>query len=1220
MKKRFFFYILAALLSVCSCVRTEEDPVSDRRLPEGPAPKVPISFQIAVPNDGTDTKSMAEQPQLKNIVVAVFGDAGYFNEWVPAEATTEMATQNTTLYNLNVKLTMSASRLRLHIIANCPADLISNPPITGISTQDTEEIVMSKVRSHLGNQYQVGENTFNIEDGYWQKIYLPYGIEAEVEENGNGEIVYKTDANGIVATQLTKDQFTWLSPIPLVRNFARVQLKVAPSVINDWEISHVGLVNRPVDGVIAPILTSPYKVDIWGARLHVVETYTPDPSDPDNELLGTESVVAYPILSDNEITSGQGLHLQGHELLDGDGNERYKPIPTVGMIYDELFLTNYQNLPLYTDQPWRKVTDPPFNYGGSSPIPLEFAANPTSDSDLTVISDISNAPFLYVYERSKPRVLNGKAEQPTRMLIKARQRNVEGARWRYFPLDIVDDDGNYIALLRNNTYYVLLTGIDKDAGSENIVAAALSSGSNVSEDPATQDLNEVSDGLSSLAVEYVDKTLVTSGTYTLMYRYFPILTDNQQNNAAVTFEVGFNPGGTDGFQPGQVSGNGAVFAGTAASPQVKIEREDPDDPTSAPKLYVRSGNGWAEATTAEQRQTAWSMITYTTVNGNTGEGNKYFDYVTNQTIRVIGTNPGNNKKLHRYVQINLSMIRDLDVECAQKYVERGLSKNEDFIIRLPVGLTRSMFPLELKVEASEGSITPRDGDNLPAKAGSSIIDGQSSFYFIRTVTRQEYESLEAKGDWKSITCHFKTTKSESATAIYVANEYFNTAHDNFYNYDKRQFTNLAFSNLRQEGEAAYVSFSFNIDSAHSGTPVWDNNNGGMLPSTVKVLPRIISFEFTNLSPVSMSGDLIQTGFYKKGSSNNYYLYEVPDLTSGSQNPTFSFRVVDPSKDFSIKIHTKDLPYDNAQPEFVPNPILFDEASKSYTVKAVTGVSLSASSLSMSRGQQQTLTATCTPADATFKYVRWTSSDTSIATVDATGKVTAVSNGTAIITAEALPAGSGIKATCVVTVSDVPLTSVSIPATQTVNVGSSIVLTPTYNPSNASINTVTWTTSNGSVANVGQDGTVSGVASGTATITVTVTDYSGNTRSDTCEVTVKVIQSREVVINNPGTGDRTVTNNPVSVRFSNIRTSNASYIQLNRSSTITVSAGGRSLSRVVITYYSADYAVNLTANTGTYNQTTYTWTPGNDTTTQVVLTTPGSGTRAIITKVTVYYYD
>ena len=71
-------------------------------------------------------------------------------------------------------------------------------------------------------------------------------------------------------------------------------------------------------------------------------------------------------------------------------------------------------------------------------------------------------------------------------------------------------------------------------------------------------------------------------------------------------------------------------------------------------------------------------------------------------------------------------------------------------------------------------------------------------------------------------------------------------------------------------------------------------------------------------------------------------------------------------------------------------------------------------MSLEVGDTATLTATITPSNATNKAVEWKSDDTSVATVDTSGKVTAIKAGTATITATAAD-GSGEKATCAVTV-------------------------------------------------------------------------------------------------------------------------------------------------------------------------------------------------------------
>ncbi|GAB1857218.1 hypothetical protein MHTCC0001_20540 [Flavobacteriaceae bacterium MHTCC 0001] len=63
----------------------------------------------------------------------------------------------------------------------------------------------------------------------------------------------------------------------------------------------------------------------------------------------------------------------------------------------------------------------------------------------------------------------------------------------------------------------------------------------------------------------------------------------------------------------------------------------------------------------------------------------------------------------------------------------------------------------------------------------------------------------------------------------------------------------------------------------------------------------------------------------------------------------------------------------------------------------TGVSVAPTSLSLNVGETSSLTATITPSDATNQAVTWSSSDSSIASVNSNGMVTAVAEGTATIT-------------------------------------------------------------------------------------------------------------------------------------------------------------------------------------------------------------------------------
>ena len=166
---------------------------------------------------------------------------------------------------------------------------------------------------------------------------------------------------------------------------------------------------------------------------------------------------------------------------------------------------------------------------------------------------------------------------------------------------------------------------------------------------------------------------------------------------------------------------------------------------------------------------------------------------------------------------------------------------------------------------------------------------------------------------------------------------------------------------------------------------------------------------------------------------------------------------------------------------------------------VTSVSLDKASLELTEGETAQLTATVLPDNATNKNVTWSTSNASIATVDANGLVTAVSAGTAVIT---VTTEDGTKtASCTVTVT-VPVTGVTLSQTQASlyynRTPNTLTLTATVAPDNATNKDVTWTSSDSTVATVDQNGLVTALARGTAVITATTAD-GGKTAS--CTVTV-----------------------------------------------------------------------------------------------------------------------
>jgi len=160
---------------------------------------------------------------------------------------------------------------------------------------------------------------------------------------------------------------------------------------------------------------------------------------------------------------------------------------------------------------------------------------------------------------------------------------------------------------------------------------------------------------------------------------------------------------------------------------------------------------------------------------------------------------------------------------------------------------------------------------------------------------------------------------------------------------------------------------------------------------------------------------------------------------------------------------------------------------------VASVSLTPAAASVLTGQTVQLTAT--PKDANGnplggRVVTWSSDNTTIATVSASGLVTANAVGSATITATS----EGQSGASAITVSTVPVASVAVsPATASLSVGQTVLLTATPKDANGNPLTgraVTWSTDNGSVATVSGTGLVTAAGAGSATITATSEGKSG----------------------------------------------------------------------------------------------------------------------------------
>ncbi len=191
-------------------------------------------------------------------------------------------------------------------------------------------------------------------------------------------------------------------------------------------------------------------------------------------------------------------------------------------------------------------------------------------------------------------------------------------------------------------------------------------------------------------------------------------------------------------------------------------------------------------------------------------------------------------------------------------------------------------------------------------------------------------------------------------------------------------------------------------------------------------------------------------------------------------------------------YTKDSKsyYTTCQVRVLPAKYVVQSITLKYTEKTV------------EKGISYTMPVKFTPASARYKTLRWSTSDSKVATVTSGGKITAVAEeGTAVITATAT---SGVTASVTVTTAICTPKSVKLDVTKlSLLKGKYYILTETVLPSAAKDKTVLWTSSNESVATVNTDGKVTAVSTGKAVITCTTTTGG---KVATCTVTVVPNQS------------------------------------------------------------------------------------------------------------------
>lgn len=168
-----------------------------------------------------------------------------------------------------------------------------------------------------------------------------------------------------------------------------------------------------------------------------------------------------------------------------------------------------------------------------------------------------------------------------------------------------------------------------------------------------------------------------------------------------------------------------------------------------------------------------------------------------------------------------------------------------------------------------------------------------------------------------------------------------------------------------------------------------------------------------------------------------------------------------------------------------------------TKPTITDFTLSKTETTLNIGGKETLTITAFVPAYASESATWASNNTTVATVNKSGVITAKALGDAEITATI----GEVEKTCTVHVVAVAVNSITLPAEANVTLGSSLQLNPTVDPAQAASEyTITYESSAPEIATVDANGKVAGVAVGDAIITATIADKSA-------QITIHVVAAQ-----------------------------------------------------------------------------------------------------------------
>ena len=280
----------------------------------------------------------------------------------------------------------------------------------------------------------------------------------------------------------------------------------------------------------------------------------------------------------------------------------------------------------------------------------------------------------------------------------------------WYKVELLDKDGQYMPFLRDMSYILKISGIQSEGKLTALEAFRDAYFGNISASLETASLNQLSDGKSTIHVDLMDYTFVSeSGT---------VILKKSETEASLFW---FVPDDSDPHH---------YFASETGVCDIQVE-------------LLRVAGYDPAVTEIFPNHTDGSMQVKLAATGSN---------VKKSIIRVSGRKGDNvatnvNKYIYREITINLMETQNFANGDNVTRIEgtpttTGAGNEVDITVVLPKDLGSSVFPIQVRIEAENNSLSATSPD-LPVTTGKSVFDpNRNTYFFVRTIEYSEYCKLD----------------------------------------------------------------------------------------------------------------------------------------------------------------------------------------------------------------------------------------------------------------------------------------------------------------------------------------------------------------------------------------------------------------------------------------------------------------------------------------------